>query len=228
MNPHIQSLVHNVEQSLQTQEPIQNGLLGDHIRSQIPENHLTNTDESHTNCHHIQTEPTNTFERILSPVKHRQIIDVQPNITVEYQRSTSKPSTVSNTLLRTTENPLNDGYIGEDNTDTQILTIESIHTIMNNDSSSTLKQYSTQQERSKHLITPPSSPATHELNRIWEKQENKSLKSRTTALTNRKNTKLNRPPCRLKNYGDKSDSDTTATETQNQDVGKLKQKTTDL
>jgi hypothetical protein len=69
--------------------------------------------------------------------------------------------------------------------------------------------------------TPPPSPSSKELNRIWKKQRNKySIRTATAALVNRKNSKILRPPGRLKNYGDDSDSETTTTETQSKEDGK--------
>lgn len=69
--------------------------------------------------------------------------------------------------------------------------------------------------------TPPPSPSTKELNRVWKKQRNKySIRTATAALVTRKNSKNHRPPGRLKNYGDDSESESTATETPSKDEGK--------
>jgi hypothetical protein len=98
------------------------------------------------------------------------------------------------------------------------MTIESTQT--NNDTSSTLKQYENQYETNQNLRTPPPSPTTRELNRVWKKQKNKgSTRPTTVGLTTRKILKPNRPPGRLKNYGDETDTETTATETQSKDEG---------
>jgi hypothetical protein len=99
------------------------------------------------------------------------------------------------------------------------MTIESTQT--NNDTSSTLKQYENQYETNQNSRTPPPpSPTTRELNRVWKKQKNKgSTRPTTVGLTTRKILKPNRPPGRLKNYGDETDTETTATETQSKDEG---------
>jgi hypothetical protein len=108
-----------------------------------------------------------------------------------------------------------------DNTGAHLMTIESTQT--NNDSSSTLKQYENQHGRNKNSRTPPSSPVTQEVNRVWKKQKNKcSFHPTTVTSSMRKITKPNRPPGRLKNYGDETDTETTATETQSKDEGMLR------
>jgi hypothetical protein len=73
----------------------------------------------------------------------------------------------------------------------------------------------------KNTSTPPPSPSSKELNRVWKKQRNKySIRTATAALVTQKNSQNHRPPSRLKNYGDDSDSETTATETQSKEDGK--------
>jgi len=68
--------------------------------------------------------------------------------------------------------------------------------------------------------TPPPSPSSKELNRIWKKQRNKySIRTTAAALVNRKNSKNSRPPGRLNNYADDSDSETTATESHSKEDG---------
>jgi hypothetical protein len=225
VNPHMQSSVQaNNDQLTYSHEPTQNGLLNDHIRSQSRENYFilnSNSGETHTNHHHIQVEPTNTLKRTSSPIKSSQIIDVQPNIIVQHQRPTSRPNSAANIL---TKDPLNEAYIERDNTRTHLLNVESRHTNNDNDSTSTLKQYENQQKGNKNppnLSTPPPSPSSKELNRIWKKQRNKySFRSATAGIVTRRNTKNHRPPGRLKNYGDDSESETTATETPSREEGK--------
>ncbi|CAF2702699.1 unnamed protein product [Rotaria sp. Silwood2] len=196
VNPHIQSSVPKPnEQMPQSYEPIRSG-------------------ESRTNHHHIQVEPTDTFKRISSPNQHQQIIDVQPKNTVQHRRSTLQTNSATNIRQPSKNDPLNEAYMERDNTGAQVLTVERTNTRMNNDRTSTFKQYTNQQERRNNSITPPSSPTTHELNKIWRKQRNKySTTSARAASGVRQNTKLHRPSCRLKNYEEESDSETTATGT---------------
>jgi hypothetical protein len=211
------SVQQNGDQLPHLYESIENGVLDTHNRSQKHDRYLS------TNHHHIQVEPTNTFKRTSSPVRHQQIIDVQPNITVQHQRPpSSRSNSAANTLLPSTKEHLNEAYIERDHTSAQLLTIESTYTYNDNDSTSTLKQYDNQQERKQNpsTSTPPPSPVTQELSRIWKKQRNKySIKSTTAATPGRKTTRSSRPPGRLKNYEDESDSETTATETQSKDEG---------
>jgi hypothetical protein len=160
-----------------------------------------------------------------SPLKSQQIVDVQPNIIVQHQRPTPRPTSAVNILhpSTTTKDPLNEAYIEREHARAQLLNVESTHTNNDNDSTSTLKQYENQQEKMKNApnsSTPPPSPSSKELNRAWRKQRNKySIRSATAALVSRRNSKNHRPPGRLKNYGDDSDSESTATETQSKDDG---------
>ena len=105
----------------------------------------------------------------------------------------------------------------------QVINVESRNTNNDNDSTSTLKQYEHQHEGMRHppnSSTPPPSPSSKELNRLWKKQRNKySIRTATAALVTHKNSKNRRPPGRLKNYGDDSDSESTATETPSKDDG---------
>jgi hypothetical protein len=69
-------------------------------------------------------------------------------------------------------------------------------------------------------MTPPPSPVTQELNHIWKRHRNKySIRSPASSLIGRKTSRTNRPPGRLKNYRDESNSETTATENQSKDEG---------
>ena len=173
-------------------------------------------------------EPTNTLKRISSPIKSQQIVDVQPNIIVQHQRSTSRPSSVANIPppSTTAKDPLNEAYIERDHVRAQLLNVESAHTNNDNDSTSTLKQYENQQEKMRNApnaSTPPPSPSSKELNRVLKKQRNKySIRAATAALVSRRSSKNHRPPGRLKNYGDDSDSESTPTETQSKDEGTSK------
>ncbi|CAF0736245.1 unnamed protein product [Rotaria sp. Silwood1] len=202
VNPHIQSSVpKNNEQISQTHEPIRNG-------------------EKSTNHHHIQVEPTGTFKRISSPNQHQQIINVQPNITVLHRRSALQTDSATNIRQTSKDDRFNEAYIERDNIGAQVLTIENTNTNMNDDSRSTLKQYTNEKERHNNSITPPSSPTTQELNNIWRKQRNKYSTTSTRAASGvRQNIKLHRPSCRLKNYGEESDSETTATGIHSKDDG---------
>ena len=116
---------------------------------------------------------------------------------------------------------MNEAYIERENVRAQLLNVENTHT--NNDSTSTLKQYENRQEKMKNApnsLTPPPSPSSKELHRAWKKQRNKySIRAATAALVSRKNSKSHRPPGRLKNYGDDSDSESTPTETQSKEDG---------
>ncbi len=183
-----------------------------------------NSGETYTNHHHIQVEPTNTLKRTPSPIKSQQIVDVQPNIIVQHHRPTSRLNTETNIIHpTTTKDPLNEAYIERDYVRAQVINVESTNTNNDNDSTSTLKQYEHQHEGMRHppnSSTPPPSPSSKELNRLWKKQRNKySIRTATAALVTRKNSKNRRPPGRLKNYGDDSESESTATETPSKDDG---------
>lgn len=196
-----------------------------------------NLGEKYTNHHHhhIQVEPTNTLKRSTSSMKPQQIVDIQPTIIVQHQRpssSISRPNSAANiltssTTTTTTKDPLNEAYIDRDNIRSQVLTVDSNNDNNNNnanDSTSTLKQYENQKERMnnpQNASTPPPSPSNKESNRLWKRQRNKySTKINAAGLVARKNSKQNRPPARLKNYEEDSDSETTATETQSREDGK--------
>ena len=208
------------------------------IPDQIPYLHEPMPLDTHTNHHHIQVEPTNTLKRTTSPIKPQQIIDVQPNIIVQHPRTISRPITASHVLQTATspppppptttpvpiKDPLNEAYIERDNNNRlQNHHVENTQTNNDNDSTSTLKQYENQREKMKNQpSSPPPSPSSKELTRAWKKQRNRySIRAATAALVTRKNSaKGQRPPARLKNYNDDSDSSTTATETQSKEDGR--------
>lgn len=231
----MQSAVQKTSEQLpHLREPSQNGFSNDQIHSSIYEHHFIpptiSTNEKHTNYHHshpyhhhhhhIQVEPKNTFRRISSPVKHQQIVDVQPNIIVQHQRSALGSNSLVNLVQSSTKDPFNEAYLERENTGLPLLTTVNTHRTNDNDTTLTLKQSENQHERRKTSMTPPPSPATQELNRIWKKQKGKyPIRSATLNLTGRKNSKGNRPPGRLKNYEDETNSETTATETQSKDGG---------
>ena len=128
------------------------------------------------------------------------------------------------TTTTAAKDPLNEAYIERENARAKLLNVESRHTNNDNDSTSTLKQYENQQDKMRNptnSLTPPPSPSTKELNRVWKKQRNKySIRTATAALVTRKSSRNHRPPGRLKNYGDDSESESTATETPSKDDGK--------
>ena len=127
--------------------------------------------------------------------------DVQPTVIVQNQRSTTKDQDCAR--------------LNNENA-------------FSNDSTLTIKQQD-KIENLPHSLTPPPSPSNIEFNRLSKKQRNK-YSIRTTAaaanaiLTSRKTTKIHRPPARLKNYDDHSDSETTNTEIQSKETGKYQQK----
>ncbi|UJR33689.1 hypothetical protein I4U23_021118 [Adineta vaga] len=214
INPHIQSAVQrNDDQLSQLHEPISNGLSDEQLRSQIHENYSisnTNIGEKYTNHHHIQVEPINTFKRPASPVKAQQVIDIHPNVIVQHQRPTSGSDFNANNRRSSGKHLLENIYSERDDLGSQYFSKETTQT----ENTSTSKQYMNQQQRSKSSLTSPPSPATQELNRIWKKQRNRFvIRSSSGSLSNRKSSKAHRPPGRLKNYDDESDSETTATET---------------
>lgn len=161
-----------------------------------------------TNSHHINVNPTNTLKRNSSPLKNPQVVDVQPAVIVQHQR----PNSAAHAPAPSSKDPLNDAYLNRDN-----------------DSTSTLKQYDNQPEKNQGQGTnsnpsPPASPSAKELNRVWKKPKHKySFRTATAAIVTRRQHPQQhnqRPPGRLKNYGDESESDSTATETQSPEDGK--------
>ena len=213
VNPRIQSPVQQDDE--QFHQLSQNGFTNGHVHSSANENHFishipTNDKRSnsskHPSHHHIKVEPTNTFKRT----------HIQPSATI--QRSTIGPIHI---VVPSGKDPHGEGYTDREHVRTRSSTPVNIHT--QNDSTSTLKYYEHQQERKKNSITPPPSPATQELNRIWKKQRNKySNRLLITNVPDRRTTKGRRPPGRLKNYEDETETETTATETQSKDEGLLK------
>lgn len=172
------------------------------------------TGEQHMNHHHIQVEPVDTLKRASSSTQNRKI--------------TPETTPMSNNVLSSSGDPLNEAYIERDNTGAQMLSAESTQAIVNNDTESTPRQQKNQQENNKSSITPSSSsPVTQELNNIWRKRRNKHPPtSNRRESPNRQNGRIHRPSCRLKNYGEGSDSETTLTATQSKNEGMLKNKQT--
>lgn len=177
-----------------------------------------NIGENQANHRHIQVEPTDTFKGTTSPTQSQQLVDVQPNIIVQHRRTTIQTNSTAASLQPSTQDPLNEAYIERDNTDGQQLTTQNARTNINEDSTSTVKHFVDQGENNVKTMTPPPSPATQELNRIWKKQK-QPVTSTIPTLINHKHPKAHRPSCRLKNYDDDSDSETTAAGTQSKDEG---------
>jgi len=223
VNPQIQStLQKNTEQLVQYYEQIPNGSSNKPYRSDSQNNYRLsnlNTNDKHLRHrhHHIQVEPTDTFKRTSSPVKHQHIVDVQPNIIVQHQRSTQGT---------TAANPLNDVYIERENTGIHLLsTLNAGMNSNNNNNNNNNNDDENLRKKKKTLMAPPSSPTAQEINRIWKKSRHKySFQAINSNGTSRKTARGRRPPGRLKNYGDESDTETTATETQSKDEGSCKDK----
>lgn len=165
--------------------------------------------------HNIRVEPTDTFKRVSSPVKHHQITDIQPNVTVQHQRhgpSSIVGSQITDNVLSTgTNDPLNNAYIERSNPATHLKTT---------DNSSKAKQNGIHpndknKKSSESTITSPSLTA-EESDDFWKNPPQRySVASASAAAANgRQRVVDHRPPGRLKNYEDESDSETTATETQ--------------
>ena len=221
VNPHIQSPVQQSDE--QSYEPAQNGFANGRMHSSGNENHFVthlNIEEKRTNHskhpppphHHIQVEPAQTFKRTGVSLKQHPVADVEPSATI--QRSTTGSI---NIVVPSTKDSLNEAYLDRDHVRTQSSTPVNAHA--HNDSTSTLKYH----ER-RTSLTPPPSPATQELNRIWKKQRNKYASQLITNVPDRRTTKSRRPSGRLKHYEDETETETTATETQSKDEGSLKNK----
>lgn len=203
-------------------EPNFTGLNDDHVRSQSRTREYVSTlNSADTHHHHIHVNPTNTLKRISSPVKSSQVVDIQPNVIVQHQRPASRPNSAANTLASSNKDPLNDAYIERDNARANPIHVAN----RDDDSTPTLKKYENAAENARataaaRVNTPPPSPSTKELTRLLKKQRNKySIKTATAAIVTRRGNKNHRPPGRLKNYDDDSESGSTATETQSRDDG---------
>lgn len=226
VNPHIQSPVQQNDEP--SYEPAQNGLVNGRMHSPASENHFIthlNIEEKRTHHpkqpphhHHIQVEPIQTFKRTTgTSTKPNPVSDIEAYTNI--QRSTTGSI---NIVVSPAKDSLNEAYLDREHVRTQSSTPVNAHTP--NDSTSTLKFHENAQERRRISITPPPSPATQELNRIWKKQRNKYSSQLLTTVSDRRTTKARRPPGRLKNYEDESETETTATETQSKDEGSLKNK----
>lgn len=227
VNPRIQSPVQQDEEHVY--HPSQNGFTNGRTHSSNNENHFVshiNTNDKRTNPskhsshhhHHIKVEPTGTFKRTGTSLaqQQQQISEVEPSTNT--QRSTIGPIHI---VVPSAKDSSNEGYVDREHTRAQSSTPVNVHT--QNDSTSTLKYHENHHERKRNSITPPPSPATRELNRIWKKQRNKySNRVVTTNVSDRRTTKARRPPGRLKLYKDETETETTATETQSKDEGLLK------
>lgn len=208
VNPHVQgTLQRKTEQTLQLYDPMANGLSNKHHRSDSHEKSATRTRYGHQ---HIQVEPTDTFKRTASPIRHLNIADIQPNRIVQHQRSSLGG------------NPWNGAYVEREHTGAHLSNPVNTHAMNtdSNDSTSTLKQYENRRERKQNRLTPPSSPTMPESNRLWKKPRPKyAFRPLAINGSTRKSSRVRRPPGRLKNYGDESDTETTATETRSRNEG---------
>ncbi|UJR13589.1 hypothetical protein I4U23_000602 [Adineta vaga] len=173
------------------------------FQSSVQENlhHLpTIHDEIHTNHRRTQIDTNDNTKRISSSSrKSLQIIDVQPNVTMEHQPSNSPPPTPRRLITR--KNSFNEIHLERNHIHEQGLT----------NSTSTLKQEDT--SNGQNLLVPPSSPASRDLNN----HNDNPFRMNSEILVNRRNSKHHRPSTRLKNYDDESESELTVTETQSKD-----------
>ena len=167
------------------------------------------TGEIPGNRHHIRVEPTETFKRVSSPHKQSNLADIKPNLIIQHQRPSSsssyRPSSAEKMLGTNNDDHLNDAYVDRN----EPLTYLPLRQNDPDETQSTLNQNENQHE----LTLTSSSPVTEELEQVLKKSIHKySISSAANAAQNHKRNR--RPPGRLKNYHDESDSELTATDIQ--------------
>lgn len=187
---------------------------------------MPNSGETNAHRHHIRVEPTDTFKRVSSPAKHQHIADIKPSVTVQHQRpllssifgGTATADTA--TVTRDSNDPLNDAYIERHNPGIHLRPIENGHSEnLSRAKQNGIHPYEKNQKSSDSTITSPSS-TTEESDDLW-KNHRQRYSVASAAANARQRAQDHRPPARLKNYEDESDSETTPTETQNQHAGML-------
>ncbi|CAF1218830.1 unnamed protein product [Adineta ricciae] len=163
-------------------------------RHQLP--HPTSsiaTVETYANSRQTQIESHNDMRRISASRKSPQVINVQPNVTMEQQPSYSPPPTPRrSTRTKDSTKPVHSNEQG--------LTHGRTHTHLNdNDSVSAINQEDTS-------------------NRLFLSRRNENpLRASSETLIDRKNIRGDRPTSRLNLYDDESESEITVTEIPSKD-----------
>ena len=170
--------------------------------------------ETYTNSRPTQIESHNDMRRISASRKSPQVIDVQPNVTMEQQPSYSPPPTPCHSVrTKDSTKPVHSNEQG--------LTHGRTHTHLNDkDSVSAINQEDTSNRLL--LLVPPSSPASRDLNSHTDRSRRNEnpLRASSETLIDRKNVRDDRPTSRLNLYDDESDSEITVTEIPSKDYGK--------
>ena len=179
-------------------------------------------DEPQTFRHHIRVEPLNIFKQgSHAPEPNQPRVETQSNSVLQQPRpalSKSRPDGMNNAVLSSLRETLDEAFLERDRATVQRLTMEQRHADENHeDSISTLKV-----DESKNGSDSPTSttatttsPATQEVNRIWNERSNKgSTRSASVRVAARSQAREHRPPARMKNYGDDSQSEAATTEIQ--------------
>ncbi|CAF0812147.1 unnamed protein product [Didymodactylos carnosus] len=215
VNPRIKSTVQQTQQLHRSANNSSDEQLQARELYIIPGSSVNNS-ESQKHTIQVEQQRSSSNERSsppLSPVTNKnprvQIVDVQQ------QQSRSRPDYAANNLPMA-NNKLNDAYHEKES---EVQTPSTQFTVENEtDSTSTLVGMKQNDKNGGDGSTPPPSPATKELNRVWKKHRNKySIKTVTSTLIARKNIRTHRPPCRLKNYGEQTDDSESITDTQSKE-----------
>jgi hypothetical protein len=223
VNPHIQSVVQETNEStLADHEKRSNDLFDQHSRSQSrTRNHLFNDNSNATtvNHRHVHVTPTNVPKRVASPIK-TQIITVKPNLTVQYQRTTTRPDSATNIRVPLPNDLLNEAYIERDHVRTHVTTTDRTNPTHGNGNGLARRQQDDQYERNRNtpnLLTPASSPLPNASdNHRWKTSRSDYPNEVSSKQTNRRDQ---RAPSRLKNYADGSGSTNETTEIVGSDAG---------
>ncbi|CAF1477957.1 unnamed protein product [Adineta ricciae] len=153
------------------------------------------TVETYANSRQTQIESHNDMRRTSTSRKSPQVIDVQPNVTMEQQPSHSPPPTPCRSVrTKDSTKPVHPNEQG--------LTHGRTHTHLNdNDSVSAMNQENTS-------------------NRLFLSRRNENpLRASSETLIDRKNVRGDRPTSRLNLYDDESESEITVTEIPSKDYG---------
>ena len=163
----------------------------------------------------------NIFRQGSYPAEHQPRIEIQPNPVLQQPRPSSSKTRsdgTDNVLLGSLRDTLNEAFVERDRATVRQLTMDHRHSEENHeDSASTLKVDESKNGSDSLTSTTATttSPATQEVNRIWNEKSNKgSSASASVRVAARSQARGHRPPGRMKNYGDDSQSEVAATEIQ--------------
>ena len=218
VDPQIQSAVQPMhDRSPLSYDLMQNSFSAKHTKDPVLNFNAVETYATH---HQIQVIPSSKSKRMPSPIPHQPPVDPQPRIVIQHQRPSSRQSSTTKTFAPPRRDSSDEADAGTDDTvRAQMVTGGQARPTRRDGSASTVRTHGNSHERTvNHFAVPPRSQSIQELN--VERAQQQQQDSYSGKVGTDVSTKRARPPGRLKNYGDASESNSASTEVRSREEGK--------